>query len=144
MKKATQSTHIAMPIAIHTHTCNCHCSFALLVHSSQWSLRASNMPATWHRSFDQNCDSHLAGSRMDIIQCRRRPIVQAAFFSASCIGMACTVFVRRQRDVLACSTTMRTSCGGWRPLQAGSRQAYDGDQFMFLSCFNYGSDAEAA
>jgi hypothetical protein len=74
--------------------------------------------------------------------CRLRPIGPAALISAPCIGMACTVFVQCQRDVLACSTTMRTSCGGWRPLQAGSRQAYDGEQFMALSCFRYGSEAE--
>jgi hypothetical protein len=53
----------------HTYTkCNCHCPCALLVLSSVWSVRSSFRPATWHRSFDQNYDSQLAGSRMDMIR----------------------------------------------------------------------------
>jgi hypothetical protein len=52
----------------HTYTkCNCHCSCALLVLSSEWSVHSSFRAATWHRSFDQNCDSHLAGRWMDIM-----------------------------------------------------------------------------
>jgi hypothetical protein len=55
----------------HTYTkYNCRCSCVLLVLSSEWSVHeckySSFRAATWRRSFDQNCDSHLAGRWMDM------------------------------------------------------------------------------
>jgi hypothetical protein len=57
----------------HTYTkYNCRCSCVLLVLSSEWSVHeckySSFRAATWRRSFDQNCDSHLAGRWMDMNQ----------------------------------------------------------------------------